>query len=454
MDSNRHQAASKQSNDARLEGVKEAQQGRPKSIVVVGGGTAGLQLASRLGNRLGKPGLANIVLVDRNSTHLWKPLLHEVATGRVESVTHDTVFALQGKRNHFRFVQGELVAVDRTQRTITLALPEAGEVQGMHRTTIAYDELVLAIGGVTQYFGVPGAQQYALTLDTVSSAEQVRQRVASALRRKVFAQPREDGAPVRLAIVGAGATGVQLAAHLRRRIATVLDRHGAWLDPVTGVDISLIEGSPRILSGMDARIAEGVQAELAAMKIRVVTQARVTRVHESGLVIAGQALLPTDVVVWTAGVAAPAVLATLGLPVNPNGRIRVRETLQSVTDDRIFAIGDCASCRLQDLETDLPPRAQVAHQQALYLAGAIVNRMRGQAVTGFSYRDYGSVVSLAGSKAIGRLEVRGGRGWNVAGKFGALVHLAVYRRHIVALHGWGRALLVMAFQRLGRVVGK
>ncbi|WP_436226667.1 NAD(P)/FAD-dependent oxidoreductase [Cupriavidus necator] len=193
---------------------------------------------------------------------------------------------------------------------------------------------------------------------------------------------------------------MQLAAQLRRT-SNVLNRYGVHrLDPMTGVDICLIEASSAVLPGLGTRIADRVGEQLARLNIRVECSARVTSVSGSGLTIAGQPPMQADVVVWAAGIAAPSMLASFGLPVNAKGQIRVLPNLQSVEDEHVYAIGDCASCRPQELDAELPTRAQVAYQQALYLSQALPRRLAGKHTAGFRYRDYGSLVSLAGSSAI------------------------------------------------------
>ncbi|WP_042879376.1 NAD(P)/FAD-dependent oxidoreductase [Cupriavidus necator] len=428
-----------------------------KTIVIVGGGAAGLQVAIGLGRTLGKKRRARVVLVDRSPTHLWKPLLHEVAAGRVEPTVHHTSFALQAERNHFHFVQGELASLDRTGRVISVATGGTGDGTGATLQAIAYDKLVLAVGGVTQYFGVPGAREHALALDSVSSAEQVRERLHATLRRacaRAAAAPQARPPQVRVAIVGAGATGVQLAAQLRRT-TRVLNRYGVHrLDPVRDVDISVLEASPTILPGMDRELASRVARQLTKMNIRVATGQKVTSVTAGGLTLDGSNYVDADIVVWAAGVAAPPQIATFGLAVNEKGQARVGSTLQSLDDDNIFAIGDCASCRPTNGANELPTRAQVAYQQALYLQSALPRHMSGKAVEPFAYRDYGSLISLAGGRAVGSLAAaRGISGWYVEGKLAALMHHAVYRRHILAINGWGRALVVSLSHGLERLLG-
>lgn len=427
-----------------------------KTIVIVGGGAAGLQLAIGLGRTLGKRKRANIVLVDRSPTHLWKPLLHEVAAGRVEPTVHHTSFALQAERNHFQFLRGELVELDRTARTISIAANTGtGQATTTPVQTIVYDKLVLAVGGITQYFGVPGAREHALTLDNVSSAEAVRDRLYAALRRgSSHAGPDAESTSVRVAIVGAGATGVQLAAQLRRT-SQVLNRYGIHrLDPVRDVGISLVEASATILPGMDRELSARVSRQLGKVDIDVLTARKVTSVTPSGLTLDGEQLVPADIVVWAAGVAATPLIASFGFSVNGKGQVRVGPTLQSIDDEHIFAIGDCASCRPTSAAHELPTRAQVAHQQALYLIAALPRHLHGGRLAPFAYRDFGSLISIAGARSVGTLAATSkASAWYVEGRVAALLHQAIYHRHILGINGWGRALVVSLSHGLERLLG-
>ncbi|WP_434033070.1 NAD(P)/FAD-dependent oxidoreductase [Cupriavidus sp. a3] len=423
-----------------------------RTIVIVGGGAAGFQVAIGLGRSLGRRQLARVVLVDRSPTHLWKPLLHQVAAGSMEPAAHHTSFALQAERNHFQFVRGSLVSVDRARRVISVAASDKADVADADLQAIAYDTLILAIGGVTEYFGVPGAREHALTLDCVSSAERVRDRLHAALRRKSNPESSTGRASkVRVAIVGAGATGIQLAAQLRRT-SRLLNRYGVHqLDPVHDVDIAVLEAAPSILPGLDSEVAARVTRQLAKQHIRVATGQRVTAVTPDGLKLHGNAQRDADIVVWAAGIAAQPQVSTLGLEVNQKGQARVGDTLQCLGDENVFAIGDCASCRPTNATRELPTRAQVAYQQALYLADAIPRHLAGRPVRPFVYRDYGSLISLAGGGAVGSLAtMRGKLGWYVEGRLAVLLHHAIYRRHVLAINGWRRALLVSLSHGLER----
>lgn len=424
-----------------------------KTIVIAGGGTAGLQLAARLGKRLGKRGLANIVLMDRYRTHLWKPLLHEVAAGKLEPYIHHTSFALQARRYGFRFVQGEFTSLNRDNRT--LAITTAGSDGATYATALTYDTLVLAIGGTTQYFGVPGASEHALALDSVPGAEYARTQIVDALRR-VSSQAKAADRPARasVAIVGAGATGVQLAAQVRQ-MSRVLSQYGIHsLDPDCGTEIRLLEASGSILPGMDHRLADRTTAELQAQGIQILLNTRVTEVRPDCLHVAGAAPVTADVTIWTAGVTVSPVLSNIGLQVTRNGRVRVGDTLQTLEDEHIYALGDCASFRPAGELAELPTRAQVAHQQAIYLARALPRALAGKPVARFKFQDRGSVISLADDKALCHLLAPGASdGWQVQGALAKLVHAVIYRRHVLAIQGFVRAVAMTLSQRLERLLG-
>lgn len=212
-------------------------------IVVVGGGAGGLELATRLGDKLGKRRAARVVLVDRNPTHIWKPLLHEVAAGSMDPNTHQLEYAAQARWHGFEFQQGELKGLDRAAKTITVSgCVDADGTEVLPERAIAYDMLVLAIGSVTHFFGVPGTAEHAIALDAASQAERFRRKLISACMRAQNGVG-DARAQVDIAIVGAGATGVELSAELRNT-AHVLAAYGLHkLDPLRDIRIHLIEGA-------------------------------------------------------------------------------------------------------------------------------------------------------------------------------------------------------------------
>lgn len=419
---------------------------RPHRIVVVGGGAGGLELVTRLGDQLGKSGRAQIILVDCAATHLWKPLLHEVAAGSMDPNTHQLEYIAQARWHHFEFQQGEMLDLDRVNRQLVVgAVLDDEHCPILPERHIAYDTLILAIGSVTNFFGVPGAAEHAMAIDTVTQAEHVRKRILAACMRT---QTRIDGGDnpsagkVNLVIIGGGATGVELAAELRNT-AQVLAAYGLHhLDPRRDIQITLVEAGPRILPPLPERIAAETTRLLTALDIRVVTGEKVTEIRSDAVLTASGNVLASDLTVWAGGIKVPAVLGRVGLPANSLGQVIVSPTLQSITDPDIFALGDCASCPWPAAGKSVPPRAQAAHQQASLLVRSMHRRLAGKNLPTFSYRDHGSLISLGNFDTVGNLMGRlVGRSVKIQGFLARLLYLSLYRQHQMALHGFLRMLL-------------
>jgi NADH dehydrogenase len=411
-------------------------------IVVIGGGAGGLELASRLGDKLGKRGAARIVLVDRNATHIWKPLLHEVAAGSMDPNTHQLEYAAQARWHGFEFQQGEFKEWDRSSKTVTVCgCVDADGIEVLPERSIAYDLMVLSIGSVTHFFGVPGSSEHAIALDTAIQAERFHRRLIAACMR---AQNGMGDArrQVDIGIVGGGATGVELSAELRNT-AHVLAAYGLHkLDPRDDVRIHLIEGGPRILPILSERVSAETTKLLSMLNVDVITGERVTEVTANAVKTASGMLVPADLTVWAAGIRAPSILGQLGLPVNKLGQVIVSRRLEVEGIQDVFAFGDCASCPWPEASSSVPPRAQAAHQQAKYLQKALCRRLEGKPVKDFTFRDLGSLVSLGHFSAVGSL--MGGliRGTLfIEGLFARLMYTSLYRMHVMALHGFVRMSL-------------
>ena len=181
----------------------------PHRIVIVGGGAGGLPLATALGDRYGRDGPVQVTLVDRNATHVWKPLLHEVAAGRMDADAHDLDYLAIAHWHRFRFRQGALAGLDRGRREVTLAAvagPDGEEI--LPRRTLPYDTLVICVGSVGNDFGVPGAAQHPISLDTLDDAERFHRRLLAVCVRADGRAAAGEAARVDIVIIGAGATGV------------------------------------------------------------------------------------------------------------------------------------------------------------------------------------------------------------------------------------------------------
>lgn len=415
----------------------------PHRIVVVGGGAGGLELVTALGNKLAKNGKLSVTLVDRSSTHIWKPLLHEVAAGSMDANTHQLEYAAQARWHHFVFQQGELRGLDRARQTITISsLADHEGIELLPQREIAYDTLILAVGSVTNFFNVTGAEQYAIAVDTLKQAEHFRRRMIGMCMRAEHAidtHADQIHPKLNIAIIGAGATGVELSAELRNT-AEVLGAYGLHhLDPLRDIRITVIEAGARILSGLPEPVSIKTTTLLEKLGIDVLTDAKVAEVQEHTVLLADGRSIPADLTVWAAGIRAPAVLETLGLPVNRLGQIIVQQTLQTEIDTNIFAFGDCATCPWPEKNSMIPPRAQAAHQQASFLFEALKKRLDQQPLPQFEYRDLGSLVSLGRFDAVGNL--MGpliGSTLFIEGILARLLYLSLYRMHLIALHGYVR----------------
>jgi len=423
--------------------------------VIVGGGAGGLELATRLGDRLGRRDRAEVTLIDASLTHLWKPLLHEVAAGTLDSHDDDLEFLAQARRHRFRFRLGAMEGLDREQRLVHLAPirdPAGGEAIAPRRS-VPYDTLVIAVGSVSNDFGVPGVKEHCRFLDSREQADAFQRALLSRYLKAQMA-PAPAAEALRVAIVGGGATGVELAAELhhvaRRLVAYGFDR----IDPDRDVRLVLVEAADRLLPAAPPRVSALAAEELERLGIEVHVGTAVTEVTADGLATREGAKVPAGVVVWAAGIRAPALLSGLGLETDRLGRLVVLPTLQSPSDPDVFALGDCAACPGPRPGRTLPPTAQAAHQQAMHLARVLPARLAGRAPWPFAYHDFGLMVSLSGYTAVGNLmgnllgRLKGSV--MIEGRLARFTYRLLYRKHQRALYGTARTALLVAADWLGR----
>ena len=418
--------------------------GHPHRIVVVGGGAGGLELATGLGDRLSRRGRADVTLIDKARTHLWKPLLHEVAAGSMDFAVHELDYLAQSHWHHFRYRVGEMTALDRTRREVHVApyFDEEGNEVTPARS-VPYDTLIIAVGSQTNDFGTPGVHEHALRLDEPPQAERFHRRLVNAcIRAHTQTEPLRPE-QLHVAIIGAGATGVELAAQLhnttRELVAYGLDR----IDPEKDVKINVIEAADRILPALPERLSEAALKLLRGLGVLVHVSSRVAEALPNGVKLAGGRIIPAELVVWAAGVKAPDFLKGLdGLETNRINQLVVLPTLQASQDPNIFAIGDCASCPWEGRDTPVPPRAQAAHQQASHMVKQMKRRLAGKPLEQFRYRDFGSLVSFGEYSTVGSLmgALVGGALF-VEGYFARLMYASLYKMHELALHGFWKVAL-------------
>ena len=424
-------------------------------ILIVGGGAGGLELAVKLGDALGKPGRASITLVDRGRTHVWKPLLHQVAAGTLDSHADEIDYLALARRHHFRFRQGEFCGLDRANKEIRLGPVMSAEGEELlPSSTVPYDTLVLSLGSQTNDFGTPGAQQHAVLLDTPEAALALHQKIIDASIRAQAGTTAPGQGRFTVAIIGGGATGVELAAelHMTARIMTSYGLEN--LHPERDIKISIVDAAPRILPQLPEKLSSAVALELRKLDIDIHTNEKVVEVSAQGVKMGSGKFIPSGITVWAAGIKGADFLKQIdGLETNRINQIVVSRQMQSVTDPSIFAFGDCAACPMDDHGKRLvPPRAQAAHQQALLLAKSIPRVLAGKPPLDFRYQDYGSLVSLGEYSTVGSLMGRIASGSVfIEGMFAKWMYWSLYKKHQIAINGMFRTWLATWVEAIDRI---
>jgi NADH:ubiquinone reductase (H+-translocating) len=424
-------------------------------IVIIGGGAGGLALATQLGKRLGKKKLASITLVDSARTHVWKPLFHQLAAGSFDTHAEEIEYLAQARWNHFKFRLGSLTGVDRVNKTVQLAAShDAARREITPAQSLGYDTLIIAVGSQTNDFGTLGAAEHTIKLDSPAAAKYFNARLVNAcLRAQTL--PRVPGkSMLTVTIVGGGATGVELAAELHSA-ARIMGNYGFEnINPETDLQIVLVEAGPRLLAQLPERLGHSAEKELRKLAVDVYTNEKVVEVKEGSVTMASGLVIESTLTVWAAGVKAADFLTTLGgeqpLEVNRLNQLVVNANLQTSLDPNIYAFGDCAAC-LQLDGTWVPPRAQAAYQQAMYLVKALPQLMAGKTFKPFTYTDQGSLVSLAEYSSVGSLMGSPNKGsFFVEGQIAKFMYWALHKQHQLALGGVKKTALVTLSELIDR----
>jgi len=423
-------------------------------IVVVGGGAGGLELVTRLGNKLGKHRKARVTLVDAGLTHVWKPLLHEVASGSLDASANEINYRAHARKHHYEFQLGRMSGLDRASRNLIIApFHDEDGAEVVPERRIQYDTLVIAVGSTANDFGTPGAQEHCLFLDSLKQARRFHNLMLNAFLRKNHEAAQGQEHTLNISIIGAGATGVELAAELRLA-SRELPVYGMNHLKPSDVSISVIEAADRILPALPARLSAAAHRQLEHQNIKVLSGQPVNEVRETSLVMKDGTDLPSDMTIWAAGIKAPAFLAELdGLEANKGNQLIVDQTLKTTTDDHIFAFGDCAACPQPDSDRPVPPRAQAAHQQADALFKTLRNRLTGADPVPFVYNDHGSLINFSRYTTVGNLMGNlSGRSMYIEGKVARLFYVSLYRMHQVALHGPIRTGIIWLMDKISRAM--
>ncbi|MDO9142137.1 MAG: NAD(P)/FAD-dependent oxidoreductase, partial [Methylobacter sp.] len=404
---------------------------------IVGGGAAGLELATSLGKKLGKKGAAEVTLLDASPIHIWKPLLHEVAAGTLDE-SEQIEYLAQAYRNHFRFRLGRMEGLDRQKKEIYVSptLSDSGE-ELIPRRTFSYDTLVMAVGSISNTFNIKGVAEHCLFLDTTAQAFKFQRQLVESYIKSHASQSADKS--LSIVIIGAGATGVELSAQLHE-VTNLLAVYG--LDESSDVKLTIIEAATQLLPALPGKLAQATQQQLVKLGVDLKLGRRVIEVSKEGVLTHDDEMIPADLKVWSAGIKAPDWMQNLdGLEVNRINQLVVDATLKT-SDDNIFAIGDCAACPWPGHDGNVPPRAQAAHQQASTLGKSIINRLQGGKLVNYVYLDYGSLVALGKYTTVGNQMGNLMGSVSVGGFIARMVYLSLYKMHQVAIHGYFRTAML------------
>lgn len=424
--------------------------------MIVGGGAGGLELATKLGNTLGKKKIAEVILIDAKKTHVWKPLLHEIAAGSLNPDKDELEYLAQAHWHHFKFRYGRVNQVDSKNKTVSIEPTydiDGTEIIPLRK--IKYDTLVLSVGSTVNDFNIPGAKEFAVALDTQDQAERFHQKLHNSILRAQTQKGSVRPGQLEVVIVGGGATGVELAAELhkatREMTAYGLDR----VNPDRDISIYLVEASNRLLPALPPKISASVESELRKLNVKLFLAERVTKVTKEGIETQSGKKILSSLVVWAAGIKAPEFLSQIkDIETNSIHQIKVESTLQSTSDANIFAFGDCAACPVKPgSDVLVPPRAQAAHQQASMLYKSIKSRILkpNKALPKYVYKDYGSLVNLGRYSTVGNLmgSLLGGSMF-IEGLIARLMYLMLYQMHLSALHG----IVSVVFRLLSKIISR
>ncbi len=425
-------------------------------IVIVGGGAGGLELATKLGKKFGKKKKAHITLVDQHLTHVWKPLLHEIASGTMDSQTDDVQYLAQASWSHFQFRLGKLFNVDRDKKEIHVAHTIQGPEFEQSFKIIPYDTLIISVGSTSNDFGIEGINEHCIALDTREQAENFH----TVLLTKMYAAQTSRKSPeerkLNIAIAGAGATGVELAAELHESTRELVSYGLKNVDPDRDLKITLIEAADRVLPALPEKLSEGARKALESINVDIRTGVRISKSDEKGFYTTDGEFIPSNLKVWAAGIKAPGFLAEIdGLESNRINQLIVKSTLQTTNDNAIFAFGDCAQCPIKpNSEKFVPPRAQSAHQQADLLFKSMECLLNEKTLPEYVYKDYGSLINLSHYNTVGNLMGnlfgRAGNSLMLEGTKARLIYKSLYKMHQIALYGLMGTLLTSIGMRLIR----
>ncbi|HEV3088895.1 MAG TPA: NAD(P)/FAD-dependent oxidoreductase [Candidatus Elarobacter sp.] len=369
-------------------------------IVVLGGGFAGVAVARRLEKKLRKDE-AEIAIVSRDNFTLFTPMLPEVSSGGLEPRHVATPVRAQLRRT--TFVLGEIASIDLAAKAV-----EAQHPLTMDMTRLEYDHLVLALGSVTSTFNIAGVAEHTLPLKTLEDAETLRNRIVASLEQAVVtpAGPARDRL-LTFAVVGGGYTGCECAGELVDFFHSIVK----FYRPLQLADVRmiLIEAAKALLVDLPEKMGRYTAKHLDRRGVELIIGDGVARIDEHGIALQSGTIVPSNTIVWSAGVRPSPILRDLPLPHARNGGIFANRDMSARDTPGVWALGDCAWIPAKpdadptDKDAWYPATAQHAIREGPQLADNIVATLRGKPTKPFRYTSLGTMASLGGRRGVAQL---------------------------------------------------
>lgn len=378
--------------------------GRPQRVVIVGGGFGGLYTAMGLDAQLGYHNDLEIVLLDKKNYFLFPPLLPSVATGAIESRQVTYPFRRVFEATNIVFKKESVERIDLESRMVytKVALgpdPVTHESRTVTRE-LEYDYLVLAPGSNTNTFRVPGADEHAFYMRELGDAIAVRNHIIDCFEHAACERDATSlSERLRFVVVGAGPTGVELAAEMQDLIQHILLRRYPEVDR-DKIEVVLVQSGDQVLPGWHPKMAGQTAKQLAKLRVKVVLGTRVVAVGPTSVTLGTGEVIGTQTVVWCTGVKPADVVAASGLVCNKAGQVPVGADLRVAGQDRVFVLGDVAECLSKVTGKPLPALAQVALQQGTQTGPNLVRLLKGKTTRPFKYLDYGALICVGDHHAV------------------------------------------------------
>jgi NADH dehydrogenase len=408
-------------------------------VIILGCGFGGLFAARHLA-----AADVRITMIDRSNHHLFQPLLYQVATAGLSAPAISApIRHVLAKQKNLTTLMADVTDIDTARRVVVL--DDASEM--------AYDYLIVATGSTHSYFGRDEWAEFAPGLKTLEDAFTIRRRILMAFEKaERESDPEKQAALLTFAVIGAGATGVEMAGTLIEIARHTLHGEFRHID-LQRAHVVLLEGSDRVLGTYPADLSEKARVQLTRLGVDVRTGSRVTGIDAGGVTYAdaqGEQRLSTATVIWSAGVAASPLGKTLGAELDRAGRVVVQPDLSIAGHPEVFVIGDLAAAQSNGQQV---PGVSPAAKQMGALAARNIQSLIGQRPTGaFRYKDMGSLATIGRKAAvvmIGRFKFSGYAAW----LFWLLVHvyfLIGFRNRLMVMTDWAWAYLT--FQRNARII--